>query len=83
MVTEDQLGNSISLKRKRNILLIYTTFHSLQSNHCIKTENEVEAEESALPAQTVIVKEDLSKSKREKKDSKNDDVMVKYICSLF
>ncbi|XP_046655318.1 N6-adenosine-methyltransferase catalytic subunit-like [Daphnia pulicaria] len=54
MVTEDQLGNSISLKRK---------------------QNEVEAEESALPAQTVTVKEDLSKSKREKKDSKNDDVM--------
>lgn len=39
----------------------------------------MEAEESALPTQTVTVKEDLSKSKREKKDSKNDDVMVKYI----
>ncbi|EFX87640.1 hypothetical protein DAPPUDRAFT_192406 [Daphnia pulex] len=51
MVTEDQLGNAISLKRK------------------------LEAEELALPAQTVTVKEDISKSKREKKDSKNHDVM--------
>ena len=39
----------------------------------------MEAEESAVPAQTVTVKEDLSKSKREKKDSKNDDVMVRHI----
>ncbi len=43
----------------------------------------MEAEESAVPAQTVTVKEDLSKSKREKKDSKNDDVMVRYILFIL
>ncbi len=36
----------------------------------------MEAEETATPSQSLPVKEDLSKSKREKKDSKNDDVMV-------
>lgn len=43
----------------------------------------MEAEESAVPAQTVTVKEDLSKSKREKKDSKNDDVMVRHILFIL
>lgn len=47
------------------------------SNHSVNLENEVEAEESASLSQNVVVKEDLSKSKREKKDSKNNDVMVK------
>ena len=40
-------------------------------------ENEVEGDEPISTLQPASIKEDLSKSKREKKDSKNDDVMVK------
>lgn len=76
MVNEDQQGNTLSLKRKRNTTLnfILSLFYSLKL--CNNVENEVEVEESASPSQSLGVKEDLSKSKREKKDSKNNDVMV-------
>ena len=38
----------------------------------------METEETATP-QSLPIKEDLSKTKREKKDSKNDDVMVRSL----